>query len=424
MPLDARTYLPRVAVIGGGVSGLAAAHSLRGDADVTLYEAEPRLGGHARTVLAGVRGDRPVDTGFMVFNYATYPHLGRLFQQLEVPVVRSDMSFGVSIDRGRIEYALTSLSALFAQRRNAMRPGFLRMLRDIQRFNAAAEAAAEDDPTIGELAGTLGLGDWFRRYYLVPICGAIWSTPESEIEAFPARVLLRFFRNHGLLGIYGQHQWWTVEGGSREYVRRLVGQLEAGSVRILAGTPVAGVSRDDAGVTVHAAGRSPERFDEVVFACHADQALRLLERPTAAEAAALGAIRYRRNAAVLHRDPRQMPRRRVCWSSWVYRSDGDREVPGIGVTYWMNRLQNIPDDDPLFVTLNPSDPIPDDLVYDRTSFDHPVFDHGAIRAQEALAAIQGANATWFAGAYLRNGFHEDGIASAMRVARQMRATVR
>jgi predicted NAD/FAD-binding protein len=424
MPFDARKVPPRVAVIGGGVSGLAAAHFLRPVADVTLYEAEPRLGGHARTVLAGLSGERPVDTGFIVFNYATYPHLGRLFQQLDVPVVRSDMSFGVSIDRGRIEYALRSLPALFAQPRNTMRPGFLRMLRDIQRFNAAAEAAVAGDPSIGELVGELGLGDWFRRYYLVPICGAIWSTPECEIEAFPARVLLRFFRNHGLLGLNGQHQWWTVAGGSREYVRRLVRQLEAGSVRMLAGVPVAGVSRDGDSVTVHAVGRVSEQFDEVVLACHADQALRLIERPTAAESAALGAIRYRSNAAVLHRDPRQMPRRRACWSSWVYRADSQRERPGIGVTYWMNRLQNIPDEDPLFVTLNPGEPIPDQLVYDRTSFDHPVFDHAAIRAQEELAALQGANATWFVGAYLRHGFHEDGIASAMRVARQMRVTVR
>ena len=200
MPFDARKVSPRVAVIGGGISGMAAAHFLHPSETVTLYEAEPRLGGHARTVLAGRSGERPVDTGFIVFNYATYPHLGRLFKALDVPVARSDMSFGVSMDGGRIEYALRSLPALFAQPRNAARPGFLRMLRDIQRFNTAAEAMVDDDPTIGELIGTLGLGDWFRRYYLVPICGAIWSTPESEIEAFPARILLRFFRNHGLLG--------------------------------------------------------------------------------------------------------------------------------------------------------------------------------------------------------------------------------
>ena len=424
MPFDVTRVPRRVAVIGGGISGMAAAHFLHPSETVTLYESEPRLGGHARTVLAGRSGERPVDTGFIVFNYATYPHLGRLFKELDVPVARSDMSFGVSMDGGRIEYALRSLPALFAQPLNAARPGFLRMLRDIQRFNTAAEAMVEDDPTIGDLVGTLGLGDWFRHYYLVPICGAIWSTPESEIEAFPARILLRFFRNHGLLGLTGQHQWWTVEGGSREYVRRLASDLEAGGVRIVTGAPVARVVRDGDGVTVHVPGRPAERYDEVVLACHADQALRLLERPTAAETAALGAIRYRSNAAVLHRDPRQMPRRRACWSSWVYRAEGERTNPGIGVTYWMNRLQNIPDDDPLFVTLNAGDAIPDEMVYDRTSFDHPVFDHAAIRAQDALAALQGANGTWFAGAYLRHGFHEDGIASAMRVARRMRVTVR
>jgi predicted NAD/FAD-binding protein len=328
------------------------------------------------------------------------------------------MSFGVSIDGGRVEYALRTLGSLFAQPRNAAAPGFLRMLRDIERFNRRAEAAVRQGQTAGELAATLGLGDGFRRLYLRPLCGAIWSTPETDVDAFPATLLVRFFRNHGLLGLTGQHQWWTVKGGSIEYVRRLAQRLEDDGVRVLTRAPVRVVARDDTGVAVRAEGAETERFDQVVLACHSDQALALLQSPTALERQLLGAIRYRPNRAVLHRDAGQMPRRRACWSSWVYRTSG-RPGGGIGVTYWMNRLQNIPENDPLFVTLNPSDPIPQDAIYDETSFHHPVLDEPAIRAQDGIAAIQGRNRTWFAGAWLRNGFHQDGLASAVRIARRM-----
>jgi predicted NAD/FAD-binding protein len=421
MPLDARPDQQRIAVIGGGISGMACALALSGEARVTLYEAERRLGGHARTVAAGRNGDRPVDTGFIVFNHATYPHLGRLFRELEVPVARSDMSFGVSIDGGRIEYALRDLRSIFAQPRNALSPRFLRMLADIDRFNRRAEALALEGRSVADLIEELGLGEGFRHHYLRPFCGAIWSTPEAEVEAFPAALLVRFFRNHGLLGMSGQHQWWTVDGGSIEYVRRLTARLALRGVRILSGAPVRAVTRDAPGVRVRAEGAEPEDFDQVVFACHSDQALALLDQPTGEEARLLGAIRYRPNRAVLHADPGQMPRRRACWSSWVYRTTGT-PGGGVGVTYWMNRLQNIPEEDPLFVTLNPSAPIPEEAVYDETSFDHPVFDEAAVRAQAGIAAIQGHNRSWFAGAYLRNGFHEDGIASAMRVARGLRVS--
>ncbi len=418
MPLDAGTGPQRIAVVGGGISGLSAALALHGNARVTLFEAERRLGGHARTVLAGRRGDRPVDTGFIVFNHATYPHLGRLFRELEVPIERSEMSFGVCIDDGRIEYALRGVRALFAQPRNALSPAFLGMLRDIVRFNRGAEAAVAEQQTVADLVDALGLGDGFRRLYLRPFCGAIWSTPEAEVDAIPAMLLVRFFRNHGLLGLTGQHQWWTVRGGSRGYVDRLSRRLEAGGVSIRTGDPVRSVTRGGAGVQVATRRAEPEGFDQVVLACHSDQALRLLVRPSEAERRLLGAIRYRANRAVLHADPGQMPRRRACWSSWICRSGG-RYRDGIGVTYWMNRLQNLPDDDPLFVTLNPATPLPEERVYDETEFRHPVFDAGAIGAQEGITAIQGENRTWFAGAWLRNGFHEDGIASAMRVARGM-----
>lgn len=416
MPFD-NPSLPRrrIAVVGGGVSGLAAAWFLAKDNDIVLHEAEPRLGGHARTVLAGCRGNRPVDTGFIVFNYANYPHLTSMFRDLDVPVERSDMSFGVTIDGGRLEYALRSPAALFAQRRNLVRPGFLRMVRDILRFNAGAEAAAEGGGmTIDDLVGELGLGRSFRDFYLMPICGAIWSTGCGRIGEFPAETLVRFFRNHALLGASGQHQWWTVKGGSREYLNRLSGHLRSIGVQIRTGDPVRKVLRADGHVGV-AAGRGVETYDHVVLACHSDQALGILDRPSAAERSALSNIRFQSNDAVLHRDPGMMPRRRACWSSWVYQSCPDRSR--LGVTYWMNRLQNIPNDDPLFVTLNPVRPISEDAVYDRTVFRHPVYDRNAISAQERIAQIQGMHRTWFAGAWLRNGFHEDGFASAARISR-------
>ena len=238
---------------------------------------------------------------------------------------------------------------------------------------------------------------------------------------FPARALVRFFRNHALLSHSGQHQWWTVSGGSIEYVRRIEAYIRAQGATIRTGTPVQSVIRNQTGVLVTSRqGQGPfdtEAFDEVIFACHSDQALRLLEAPTVQEARVLGDLRYQDNHAYLHCDPAQMPHRRACWASWVYKAEHDQPQRGIGVTYWMNRLQNIPDDDPLFVTLNPTRPPRDEMIYDQTSFRHPVFDHAALRAQEALRVMQGDNHTWFAGAYTRHGFHEDGFASAVRIAR-------
>ncbi|MCE8556596.1 FAD-dependent oxidoreductase [Ruegeria pomeroyi] len=407
----------KIAIIGGGISGLSAAYYLSVTHDVTLYEAAPRLGGHARTVMAGRNGDQPVDTGFIVFNYATYPYLTRLFRELDVPVIKSEMSFCASIDDGRLEYGLNNLRTMTAQKRNLFRPQFHKMIADIIRFGKRAEAAATDDEkTIGELVDELGLGRAFRDHYLMPMCGAIWSTPVDDVDAFPAKSLVQFFRNHALLAGTGQHQWWTVKGGSIEYVRRLEAALRARGCEIQTDAPILRVLRQAGGVQVVAQGQAVRGFDDVILACHSDQALAILgSDATAAETAALGAIRYQPNTAVLHCDEGQMPRRRKCWSSWAYRSqDG-----GVGVTYWMNRLQSIPESDPLFVTLNPTRPIPDDKLYDRVEFAHPVFDKAALRAQRQIRAMQGQNNTWFAGAYNRHGFHEDGIASAMRIVRMM-----
>lgn len=406
----------KIAIVGGGISGLSAAYYLSANHDVTLFEAAPRLGGHARTVLAGKRGDQPVDTGFIVFNYATYPYLTRLFADLDVPVVKSEMSFAASIDNGRIEYGLKNVGTIAAQKRNLLRPQYYRMIADILRFGKRAETVAADDKTIGELVRELGLGRWFRDNYMMPMCGAIWSTAVSEVDQFPARALVQFFRNHALLAGIPEHQWWTVKGGSIEYVRRLETALVARGCEIRKATPVTRVRRGPFGVTVSAGGAEEVGFDEVVLACHSDQSLSILgDDATPDEVSALGSIRYQMNTAVLHCDPGQMPKRRTCWSSWNYRSQEGL----IGVTYWMNRLQNIPEDDPLFVTLNPSTEIPRDAVHDVVEFAHPVFDTAALKAQRLIRAMQGQNRTWFAGAYNRHGFHEDGIASAMRIVRMI-----
>lgn len=409
---------PRIAIIGGGISGLATAYLLADSADITLYESEPQLGGHARTVLAGARGDQPVDTGFIVFNYVNYPHLTAMFKALNVPVEKSDMSFGATVDNGAVEYGLRDLAALTGQRRNLIRPAFHRMLRDIFRFNARAEQTITDDSaTIADLVGDMQLGRWFNDYYLRPVCGAIWSTPPAEIGNFPARALVQFFRNHALLSHSGQHQWWTVKGGSVAYTSRLAAHLGARGVTLRTHTPVQAVNRTPLGVEVCTRDGPPAGFDHVVMACHSDIALRLLSQPTLAETSALSAVRYQDNHMVLHCDPAQMPRRRACWSSWVYKADQDQPAGGIGVTYWMNRLQNIPDSDPMFVSLNPGTPVNPAAIYDQKTFRHPVFDAAALAAQGRIAALQGQNNTWFAGAYLRHGFHEDGFASAARIAR-------
>ena len=423
MPFERLTAAPRrIAVIGGGISGMAAAHLLAPDNAVVLFEAEDRLGGHARTVMAGKRGDQPVDTGFIVYNNVNYPNLVKLFEKLDVPTVPSSMSFGASLRGGRLEYGLAGFDALFAQRRNLVNPRFLAMLRDINRFNTRAVALAEDDGiSIGDFLEQLGTGDWFRDHYLLPLSGAIWSTPTSGMMKFPAQALIRFFRNHALLGYYGQHQWYTVKGGSVEYVRRLQASLVAQGVDLRLGSPVAGVRRGGAGAAVRVTGGEWELFDDIVFASHADDTLRLLSDATPDERAALGAVRYQPNEAVLHADASVMPKRKAAWASWVYVEPDGPKPDKIDLTYWMNSLQPIPQDDPLFVTLNSNRPIRDALIHDTVTFRHPVYDMGALRAQEKLRQMNGARDTWFCGAWMRNGFHEDGFASAIDVVEAMRA---
>jgi len=409
-----------IAVVGAGISGLGAAYALAGLHDVTVFEAERRFGGHARTVLAGRGRDIAVDTGFIVYNERNYPLLTSLFRELDVPTKASDMSFAATFDGGRLEYGLRGLKALFAQRRNAVRPAYLGMLRDILKFNREAESALDrPDMSLGEFLDRLGVGEAFRRWYILPFSGAIWSATPQEMLAFPAATFVRFFKNHGLLAATGQPAWRTVEGGSRAYVELMAAALEAKGATLHAGAPAEAVLPGDR-PQLRIAGAAPQTFDAIILACHSDQALRLIDRPDEDQARILGALRYKANRAVLHDDPRMMPKRRACWSSWNYIGDSDRST--IGVTYWMNRLQSLPADQPLFVTLNPPADIPDERIFDASEFAHPQFDRAAIAAQADLPEIQGRGGVYFAGAYARYGFHEDGLASGLDAARRLGAT--
>jgi hypothetical protein len=421
-PSTAPQTIRRIAVIGAGISGMGAAHMLAPDNHVTLFESGARLGGHARTVIAGKNGDQPVDTGFIVFNYANYPHLAALFAELDVPVVKSNMSFGASIDGGRLEYALTSLNAMFAQRRNLVNPRFIGMLRDVMKFNKNALIIAQDKTlTLRDFLAKLGTGDYFRDYYLLPLSGAIWSTPVEKIMDFPAHALIRFFENHALLGVTGQHQWYTVQGGSISYVTRLEAAMRRNRVDIRLNAAIQGVRRDAQGVEVKTHGGEWERFDEVIMATHSDDSLAMLADANAAEQLALGAVAYQPNDIVLHADTAIMPKRRATWASWVYTEDAHAKSDRIDLTYWMNSLQPIPMDDPHFVTLNTKRTIREELIYDQVTLRHPVYDLAALAAQDDVRAMNGQNHTWYCGAWMRHGFHEDGLSSAVDVVTALKA---
>ncbi len=426
MPSETGTAAPKkIAVIGAGISGMGAAHALAKNHRVVLFEAEKRLGGHARTRMAGKNGDQPVDTGFIVFNYANYPHLTKLFDHLDVPVTKSNMSFGASFSGGRMEYGLASLNALFAQRSNIASPKFLRMVRDILRFNAKGlEASQDENMTIGELLRKLGLSNYFRDHYLLPFSGAIWSTPKEKILDFPAYAMMRFFDNHALLGATGQHQWYTVAGGSHEYVTRLAADMLQRGIDIRLGAPIDAVRRTPAGADVKTGGGDWEHFDEVVLATHSDDTLAMLSDATAVERSVLGAVRYQPNKIVLHSDTSIMPKRRQVWSSWIYSEDAQRTDKEINLTYWMNSLQPWLTGEDMMVTLNSNRPIREDLIWDEVTLHHPVYDLAALAAQEAAAAMNGSNRTWFCGAWMKNGFHEDGLSSAMDVVDAMNAAHR
>ncbi|MGC1303280.1 MAG: FAD-dependent oxidoreductase [Caulobacteraceae bacterium] len=408
----------RIAVVGSGIAGLSCAWLLNSRHDVVIYEAEARLGGHANTVDAdGPSGLMAVDTGFIVYNEANYPNLTALFHHLAVPTKAAEMSFGVSLDHGALEYGSAHPMALLAQPRNLVRPRFWSMLRDLVRFYREAPqalAALERQPcTLGELLDRGGYGRAFQDDHLLPQVGAIWSTSPADARDYPAEALIRFFENHGLLKLARRPQWRTVEGGSRTYVERL-----ASGLRLRSDCGVSTVRRTGGGVLVGDVLGRTERFDRVVLAVHADQALAMLATPTLDERSVLGAFRYSRNVAVLHRDPGLMPRRRAAWSAWNH--IGQREDPGgVCVTYWMNMLQGLPRAQDLFVTLNPPrEPAPGTVI-GRYTYDHPLFDTEALRAQRRLWSLQGEGDVWFCGAYFGAGFHEDGLQAGLAVAEQV-----
>lgn len=409
----------KIAVVGSGISGLSCAWLLGQAHDVTLYEAEPRLGGHSRTVDAyGPDGPFPVDMGFIVYNADNYPNLVALFDHLGVETEASDMSFGVSMDGGRLEYAGTDLNTLFAQRSNLLRPRFWAMIRDLVRFYRAAKSydlsLVDDGQTLSHFLDAGGYGRAFREDCLMPQAAAIWSASVEEIGEYPARAFIRFFQNHGLFNLAKRPRWRTVKGGSRAYVRKLAAAI-ADHVRL--GCAVGSIRRTAGGVWVRDVQGQSEYFDQVVLACHANQALRLLDDPSPQEDALLGAFRYSRNRVVMHTDPWLMPKRRHAWSAWNYLGGTDQNGRrALCVTYWMNRLQNLPKGGDVFVTLNPIQPIPAYNVIHTQDFEHPLFDVAALRAQRRLWSLQGGKRTWFCGAYFGSGFHEDGLQAGLAVA--------
>lgn len=402
---------------------MGAAYLLHPTHEITVYEQGNYIGGHTRTRDIVYDGQPiAVDTGFIVFNYRNYPHLCALFERLNVPVEKSNMSFAISVQQGALEWGARNLNAVFGQRSNVFSPRFWRMISDVKRFFREAPAIMEvqQEMSLGDLLENLRMSDAFKQYFLLPMGGAIWSCPIETMLTFPAQTFVRFFHNHGLLTFNDQPQWYTVSGGAREYVKRLTQPFHD---RIRLNCGVVAVQRTESGAEVTDITGRTEHYDEVVFACHGDQALRLLKDATSQEKSILGGFRYQPNRAYLHRDIRQMPTRRACWSSWVYLSDGEANPEALAVTYWMNLLQNIDDAKPLFVTLNPLTPIPNELVFDVTEFEHPVFDATAIAAQRRIGEIQGKDRLWFCGAYQRYGFHEDGLGSAVEMVKQMGASI-
>ncbi len=411
----------KIAIVGAGISGIGAALALADSHDVTLIEKDARFGGHANTVEVDYDGAQiAVDTGFIVYNQRNYPNLCGLFEHLNTPTKWSDMSFGFSLDGGTFEYACDDLDKIFAQRRNLLNPGFLRAFRDMMRFIRKAPA----DMDAGALAG-LSLGQWieqngfgpyFRERFILPMGGAIWSTPSDRMQDFPAESFVNFFRNHDLLtGLGDAMQWRTVDGGSRQYVQRALALL---GPRARAGLEVVQVSRAGGRPELTYADGATEVFDQVLLASHSDQNLAMLADADAVERALLSAIQYAPNRAVLHRDPALMPKRRKVWSSWNFMSQGFEQDAGrpAAVSYWMNRLQGLDPARDLFVSLNPTFEPDPDKVFASFEYAHPQFDQAVFSAQAAFDVIQGRGGVWHAGAWLGYGFHEDGLKAGLRVA--------
>ena len=409
----------KIAIVGAGIAGNVAARQLHRDHDVTVFEAGRHVGGHTHTHDVEMHGRHwQVDTGFIVFNDRTYPHFIALLDELGVPSQESSMSFSVRDEAADLEYNGTSLNALFAQRSNLLRPSFLGMVRDILRFNREAPRLLEEpggELPLGELLARGRYGRAFVEHYVVPMGAAIWSTDPASMLRFPARFFVRFLHNHGMLTVNDRPTWRTVRGGSARYVEKLTAPFRD---RIHLATPVEQVRRIAGGVLVKPRGHEAQRYDAVFLACHSDQALALLADPGDAEREVLGAIPYQPNEAVLHTDARLMPRRRLAWAAWNYhvRSDGGP----VALTYNMNILQRLDAPQPFLVTLNHTDAIDPERIIRRVTYHHPLYTPASVAAQARHREIDGARATYYCGAWLRNGFHEDGVASALAAVRHFR----
>jgi predicted NAD/FAD-binding protein len=421
--------MPKLAIIGTGIAGLGCAHFLHRDYELTLFEQNAYAGGHTHTVTVSEPSTGrpvPIDTGFMVFNHVTYPLLTRLFRELGVPTKPTLMSFSVRHADSGLEYAGSSLNHLFAQRRNLLRPRFYRMLAAVNRFNQEAIAALNDpavqNETLGAYVRRRGYGGDFFNLYLVPMSSAVWSTPPERMLGFPATSLLRFFHNHGFLGLHTQHQWWTVEGGAKTYVEKISApwrdrlRLGQAATRL--------VRHPHGGIAVRTSTGETLSFDQVILACHGDQALRLLDQPTADEARLLDEFKYQPNVATLHTDTSVMPRTKLAWSSWNYEINRDA-TGGVSTAthYWMNSLQGVSNRENYFVTINRPESIAPEKILKRIAYEHPLFSLGAVRAQAELPALNAAaratTHTFFAGAWQRYGFHEDGLLSAYNLSAQL-----
>lgn len=406
-----------VAIIGSGISGLSSAYLLRKKYKVHLYEKASYFGGHSNTIDLSIDGKSvPVDTGFIVFNHRTYPNLLGLFQDLNIITNRSDMSFGVTLKNKSLEYSGSSIGQFFAQKKNMFKHSFLKMGFDILTFNKAALKATDESLkglTLENFISLLGLSQYFRDHYLYPMAGAIWSTSSNKVGDFPAQTFIRFFKNHGLLTITDHPQWYSVKGGSRQYVNKIIAH---DGISSSLSQNIKSISRDNDKVILKMNDDSKTLYDHIIFATPAHKTLSLLADATPQERRTLNAFKYSENKAYVHSDVSLMPKNKKAWASWVY---SDQAKTGVNITYWMNNLQNLRTDKNIFVTLNPKRLPKEDITYRVLDYEHPIFDQDAIEAQAHIHKLQGNQQTYFTGAYQRYGFHEDGIWSAVNVAKLM-----
>ncbi|AJC49361.1 NAD(P)-binding protein [Allofrancisella guangzhouensis] len=412
--------MEKIAVIGAGISGLAISYLLKDKYNITIYEKNNYFGGHARTL--NIEKNTSIDTGFIVFNYHTYYHLTRLFTHLDIPVAKSNMSFGVSIKEGRFEYGSNNSKSLFCQMSNILNPYFYKMIFDILKFNKVSRKHLEkntldENITLEEYLNNLKVSKYFKNYYLLAMGACIWSTPVNQMYKFPALSFIRFFHNHGLLNTNKSVQWYTVQGGSKVYIEKIIKKLKDANIKF-APSAIKVLRKNKTSIVDQR--NNINEFDKVIFACHPNEILEILDDPCINEKKLLTAIKYQPNTAILHTDDRLMPKRLKAWSSWNYLSKETKDNrKAVSLSYWMNNLQPLKTTKNYFVTINPDEKPEQSKIINEHIFEHPVFDKAAIEAQQNFDTIQGLNRSYYCGAYLRYGFHEDGIFSAVKVAEKL-----